>query len=115
MVYRDHEGCVIAALSQKISMTQSVELAEALAARRAVTFDMELSLSRVIIEGDFLRVVQALKSLGRCNTLFGRVIEESRNLGESFQQCKFQHVQRDGNRLAYVLARKAVLFTDINV
>lgn len=115
MVYRDHEGCVIAALSQKISMTQSVELAEALAARRAVTFDMELSLSRVIIEGDCLRVVQALKSLGRCNTLFGHVIEEARSLGESFQQYQFQHVQRDGNRLAHVLARRVVLFTDIDV
>ena len=56
----------------------------------------------MIIEGDCLRVVQALKSLGRCNTLFGRVIEESRSLGESFQQCQFQHVQRDGNRLVHV-------------
>ena len=115
MVYRDHEGCVIAALSQKISMTQSVELAEALAARRAVTFDMELSLSRVIIEGDFLRVVQALKSLGRCNTLFRHVIEEARSLGEFFQQYQFQHVHRDGNRLAYALAKRAVLSTDIDV
>ena len=115
MVYRDHEGCVIAAPSQKISMTQSVELAEALAARRAVAFDMELSLSRVIIEGDCLRVVQALKSLGRCNTLFGHVIEEARSLGESFQQYQFQHVQRDGNRLAHVLVRRAVLFTGIDV
>ena len=56
----------------------------------------------MIIEGDCLRVVQALKSLGRCNTLFGHVIEEARSLGESFQQCQFQHVQRDGNRLVHV-------------
>ena len=44
-------------------------MAEALAARRAMVFARELSLFNVILEGDFLWVIQALIYLGRCNTL----------------------------------------------
>ena len=33
LVFRDHEGYVIAAMSQRISLSQSVEMAEALAVR----------------------------------------------------------------------------------
>ena len=52
MVFRDHMGQIIAALSQKIPLIQSVELAEAMAAHRAVLFTKELSLFNVEIEGD---------------------------------------------------------------
>ena len=80
VVVRDHEGCIVAALSQRVRLTQSMEMAEALAARRAVVFAKELSLSDVLVEGDCLRVMQALAGSGRCNTLFGQVIEDTRRL-----------------------------------
>ena len=54
VVVRDHEGCIVAALSQRVRLTQSMEMAEALAARRAVVFAKELSLSNVLVEGDRL-------------------------------------------------------------
>nr|XP_023921584.1 uncharacterized protein LOC112033036 [Quercus suber] len=69
VVLRDSSGNVIAALSQWIDHTSSVELAEALAARRAVVLARELSLFDVIFEGDCLRIVQALKNTGLCKTL----------------------------------------------
>ena len=81
VVFRDHEGYVIAALSQRIPLSQSVEMAEALAVRRAVVFAQELSLTNVIIEGDCLRVIHALVDSGRCKTLFGQVIEVTKRLG----------------------------------
>ena len=43
-MFRDSLGNVITALSQKIVYTSSVELAEAMAARRAVVLAKELSL-----------------------------------------------------------------------
>ena len=43
------------------------------------------------------------------------MIDESRSLGASLQYCKFQHVRREGNRLAHTLARRAVLFADTDV
>ena len=78
VVFRDYDGNIITALSQKIKLPQTIELAEALAARRAVTLAAKLSIHKVMVEGDCMRVVQALKDHGRCLTMFGNVIEETR-------------------------------------
>ncbi|KAK7851232.1 hypothetical protein CFP56_042712 [Quercus suber] len=59
---RDSVGEIIAALSQRIPLPLSVEMAEAMAVRRAVLFVQELCLSKVVVEGDCLRVVAALNS-----------------------------------------------------
>ena len=61
----------------------------------------ELSLFDVIFEGDCLQIVQALKK-----TLFGHVVEETKRLGSTLQHCHFQHVRREGNRMAHGLARR---------
>ena len=51
VVYRDHAGNFIAALSQKIAMVQSVKLTEVFAARRSMVFAKKLSLFQVMIMG----------------------------------------------------------------
>ena len=53
---------MIAALIQRIGLPRTMEMAEALAARRAMEFARELSLFDVILEGDRLRVVRALNA-----------------------------------------------------
>ena len=60
VVMRDDRGNVLATLSQKIALPQSVEMAEALAAKRAVQLVTEMSFVRVVVEGDCNRVGQAL-------------------------------------------------------
>ena len=62
-------------MRQNIGSLQSVEMAEALAARRAVMFVAELCVFRVIIEGDCSRVIATLKGFGHCRTLFGHIID----------------------------------------
>ena len=84
---RDSNGEIIAALSQRILLHFSVEMAEAMAARRALLFAQELSLYKVMMEGDCLRVVSALNSSVSCNMLYGNVVEETRH-----QACKFHFV-----------------------
>jgi len=81
VAFRDHSGSIVAALSQRIESFHSIELAEALAAKRAVMLARELSLFDVIFEGDCLRVVQALRCSGHCNMLFGHVFKKSKRLG----------------------------------
>ena len=108
-------GQVITALSQKIPLVQSVELAEAMAARWALLFAKELSLFDVEIEGDCSRVLAALNMARSCSTLFGHVIDECKSLGASLRSCKFNHVRREGNRLAHALARRAVISADMDV
>ena len=96
-------------------MPYSVETAEALAALRVVVFAKELSIFKIIVEGDCLKVVQALKAREHCNTLYGNVIEDARLQGASLQVCHFQHVRRKGNKLAHALARIAVSSVDFDV
>ena len=57
VVCRDYEGHVLAALSQNVALVQLVEMAEALAWKRAIEFARELSFFDVQIEGDCLRVI----------------------------------------------------------
>ena len=119
VVFRDHMSQVIAALSQKIPLVQPVELAEALAARRAVGFALELSLFSTLfsveLEGDCSRVISALNASKSCNTLFGHVTDVCRRVSASLRLCKFQHVRWEGNRLAHTLARRAVSSVDTDV
>ena len=46
---------------------------------------------------------------GHCNTLFGHIIDETKRIGVMLRQCQFQHVCREGNRLAHGLVRRVVL------
>ena len=62
-----------------------------------------------------MRVVQALNDHGRCLTMFGHVVEEIRRPGSCLEFCSFHHVKREGNKLAHSLARRAVLYADMDV
>ena len=112
VVVRDSKGEIIAALSQKILEPHSVDAAKALASCRAVVFAKELCLLSVIVEGDSMLVVQAVTNKRENLKLFGHVVKEIHGLCSSFTRISFQHVRREGNKLAHALARKAVLSTD---
>ena len=105
----------MAALSQKVALPQSVEMAEALAAKRVVQLAAQMSFLRLMVEGDCKRVVQALQAPGRSLTQYGHVIEDARSLGATLQNCSFHHVFREGNLLAHSLAHRAILTTDTEV
>ena len=114
VVVRDSAGLVMAALSQKVRLPGSADVVEALAARRAICFAQELSLHNVVIEGDSLKVIEAIIDTRPVQTLYGHIIDEIRLLSSSFI-CNFMHVNRKGNKLAHALARRAVLSADIDV
>lgn len=75
---QDSEGKIIAALSQRIPLPFSVEMAKGMAALTVALFEQEMCLSKVMMEGDCLRVVSALNSTIGCNTLYGNVVKETR-------------------------------------
>ena len=49
MVIRDESGKVVGALSERIPLPHTVDVAEALACRRAVSFAKELGIKSVIV------------------------------------------------------------------
>ena len=60
VVVRNELGQVMACLAEKIPMPLSVEVLEAMAARRAIVFTAESGFHRAIFEGESELVVKAL-------------------------------------------------------
>ena len=104
---RDRSGQAIATLSQKIKYPHSVEATEALAARRAVQFAIDLGLREAEIEGDSTTITEALKTGGYNQAVFGPIIEDARSLTSLMHIYIFSHVKRSGNIVAHTLARRA--------
>ena len=67
------------------------------------------------MEGDSLKVIQAVNKLRPCTTMFGHIIEEIRVVKSSMVFCSFNHVKRGGYKLAHTFARGAVLAADTDV
>ena len=115
IVIRDESGLIIVALSQKIPLPSSMELVEALAARRALIFAQEISIFKAEVEGDSLKVIQALNNPKPNRTQIGHIICDIQILGVGMQSCTFNHTRRGGNRLAHSLAKRVVLAADTDM
>ena len=115
IIIRDESGLIIAALSQKIPLPSSMELVEALAARCALIFAQEISIFKAEVEGDSLKVIQALNNPKPNRTQMGHIICDIQRLGAGMQSCTFNHTRRRGNRLVHSLAKRAVLVADTDV
>ena len=88
---------------------------EDLAARRALIFAQEISIFKVDVEGDSLKVIQALNNPKPNRTQLGYIISDIQRLGAGMQICNFIHTRRGGNRLAHFLAKRAILAADTDV
>ena len=115
VVIGDYNGNIFGALGQKIALPQSIEHVQAHVASRATVFARELSLFKLIFEGDCLRVIKAINTKEPCKSLFGHIIEEIWSFSSALMACSFQHIKREGNKLAHALARRAVVSADTDV
>ena len=88
---------------------------EALAARRAAEFTLEIGIDQVIIEGDFKVIYKDLIDLGPSLALHGHLICDVLHLASVFSLCSFNNVGRIGNNVAHNLARRAISTHDLNV
>uniref|UniRef100_A0A2N9GPD6 Uncharacterized protein n=1 Tax=Fagus sylvatica TaxID=28930 RepID=A0A2N9GPD6_FAGSY len=107
VVIRDNTGQVIATLSQKVFGTHTVEMIEALAARRAIIFAREVGIDNVEVEGDAENIIKDLSSNDPLHTPYGLVIEDAKALIQDLQQFSLSHTRRSGNSVAHALARRA--------
>ena len=88
---------------------------EALVARRATEFALEIGINQVIIEGDFEVIYKVLTNLGPSLALHGHLIFDVLQLVNAFSLVNFTHVCRIGNNVAHNLARRAISTPYINV
>ncbi|XP_050248495.1 uncharacterized protein LOC126695706 [Quercus robur] len=115
VVVRNDRGQVMGSLAEKIEMPPTVEVLEAMAARRAMIFMEELGLRNAIFEGDSEIVVKALVGLCPYQSSIGHIIKDCKALRGVFQTCSFSHVRRQGNGVAHALARRARMSFPLSV
>jgi ribonuclease HI len=108
VIVRNHDGDALAMISETMDLITDPVTAEALAARRAVEVSQTLGLRKIIMEGDALQIVQALRSTGGGRYSYGLIIEDMHQLLQRFSEFSVQHVRREANRAAHKLAKLAL-------
>ena len=76
VVVRNHEGIVVAALSDSRTATIMLEGAESMAAWHAVEFCISRGMRRVVVEGDAITVVRSLQRDEWRGGRFGHVMDD---------------------------------------
>ena len=109
VVVQDAKGMVIAALAEKITYPGSVLMLEALAARRAAKFVMELGISVSEFEGDSEVVYKALRTADWSHPSIGQIIKDTLSIVGSLRTFSFSHTRRQGNCVAHALAKRAII------
>lgn len=115
VVIQNHEGEVMAALSEKIPMPPSITQLELLAARRAALFAQEVGLRNSILEGDSKIVINSLRRGDMFQYAFGHLIQDTLVYVNALESYSFSHVLRQGNFVADALAKKARFGSSLTV
>ncbi|KAL0006726.1 hypothetical protein SO802_008228 [Lithocarpus litseifolius] len=109
VIIRDVKGLVIAALAEKIPYLGSVEVLEALAARRAARFVVELGLNDFEFEGDSEVVWRASRTADEAHSSMGEIIKDTLSIVGSLLTFSFSHTRRQGNCAAHAFAKRAII------
>ena len=107
VIVRDNKGDLIGALTMPVLFRQSVAKLEALACQRAVQFALEIGLTQVVVEGDSVTVIEALKNGMGQFASYGNILDDIRFQSTCFQYVEFSYTSRVCNSVADVLAKKA--------
>jgi ribonuclease HI len=92
-----------------------VEAVEALVAKGAIQFALEIGIMEDEFEGDSETIVKALKDVCPSHTTFGLIIEDVRALSSNLEKVHFNHIKHQGNSIPHALARHAQYCADLEV
>jgi ribonuclease HI len=109
-VIRNHRDICLAACNELLLEVATPELAEALAARRALSFASDEGFDQVVLASDCLSMVLHIKSTAMDRSYMGVVIQDIQKMALSFYSISFCHVPRSLNESAHILARRAELY-----
>ena len=115
VVIQDSEGAVLASCAEKLNQPFKAEDMEALAALKALSFAHELGFQNIVLEGDALNLIQALKAQEQNLLPWGLLVEDVKEYGKKFKRVLYSHVKRNGNSIAHNLAKYALRISDFQV
>ena len=105
----------MASMSQQVQVPTTVSEVEALAARKATKFALEIGIYKTILGGDSKIVYKDLMSNDLSLALHGHLIQDVKALVPLFSSICFSHVSQTGNKAAHSLARRAIFLENLNV
>ena len=114
VIIRDHEGKFIAGLSKKFHAPLGIVEAEAKAFEAGIIFAKEVGIRDLVLEGDSLFVVQALKQVLNAPSTVSSLIYGMLAECNEFRKVSFSHVKRVGNKPAHLLAKQALGLDDFS-
>ena len=88
---------------------------EAKAASRALQFASELGFDQVIVEGDCQVLTNALIEDKSFLSTVGVIIDDIRFKVSCYNQLRYLHVKREGNKVTHSLVRYAIEISDFVV
>ena len=109
MVIRNDAGLIMASLTQQIPLPTLVIEVEALAARRALEFALELGFDNITLEGDSGLLIKNLMNGGNKLTHYGNIAADMLFLLSHFSKANISFVRRHCNQLAHSFARRAII------
>ena len=74
---------------------------EALAAAKAVSFAAEIGITKAVLEGDSLTIMNALSSDHLSLATFGLILNDVKFNAKNFDQLHYSPVKRECNTLAH--------------
>ena len=95
---------------KKIPQAYKLDKIEVLAAMKALSFAHELGSRSAIVEGDSLRLIQALKSEVHSLAPLGLLVEDVKVFARNFLRFLYSHTKRNGNNVAYSLVWLNMLY-----
>ena len=79
-----------------------------MAAAIALAFANNLGVTRVILEGDSLVVIKALKEEEQILSPTGLLLKDVKMLSQSFQNLLYSHTKREGTAVTYSLVKYVI-------
>ncbi|XP_059436112.1 uncharacterized protein LOC132169039 [Corylus avellana] len=105
IIARDHAGNVLAVFCASRPLVIDPTVAEDIVAWKATDVCMLMGFSKVILEGDSIEVVKALKGDDWCWNRYGSLINDAKSTLNSLQDWHVCHTKRLANSTAHLLAK----------
>ena len=110
-VLRDDKGRFIAGGNGKIDYCADVLMAEALALKFGLNLAQRAGCNRLIINSDNLEVIETMQDGGQSAGAAAAIFDDCYHYACDFIMTKFEHCNREANKVAHQFARLARFFS----
>ena len=115
VVISDVNGLVLASCAKIKHQPFKVVEIESLAAATALSLATDIGFRRVILEGDSMEVIQALRENSQALTPTSLLIEDVRSFAHNFDELLYSRTKKDGNVVTHSLVKYVLSIPNILV